>query len=60
MSATEWIILIAVLGSLLGGLFMLKNRAHGLDVSEEQMERIRKRKAELEEQERRDDEEKEQ
>lgn len=60
MSATEWIILIAVLGSLLGGLFMLKNRAHGLHVSEEQMERIRKRKAELEERERRDDEEKEQ
>lgn len=59
MSATEWIILIVVLGSLLGGLFMLKNRAHKLDVSREQMERIRQRKAELEEQERREEEEKE-
>lgn len=48
MTATEWIILIAVLGSLLGGLFMLKNRAHKLDVSSKQMDRIRKRKAELE------------
>jgi len=33
MSAIEWIILIIVLGSLLGGLFMLKNRAGKLDVS---------------------------
>lgn len=57
MSTIEWIILIAVLGSLLGGLFMLKNRAHKLDVSHEQMERIRRRKAELEEQERREAEE---
>ncbi|TDT41743.1 hypothetical protein DES49_1845 [Halospina denitrificans] len=54
MSVTEWIILIAVLGSLLGGLFMLKNRAHKLEVSKEQMERIRQRKEELEEQEERE------
>ncbi|WP_077531048.1 DUF2897 family protein [Vreelandella utahensis] len=57
MTATEWIILIVVLGSMLGGVFMLKNRAHKLDVSGEKMERIRKRKAELEEQERRENEE---
>ena len=56
MSATEWIILIAVLGSLLGGVFMLKNRAHGLNVSKDQMEQIRKRKTELEEQEKREQE----
>lgn len=59
MTAIEWIILIAILGSLLGGLFTLKNRAHKLDVSREQMDRIRKRKAELEEQERREEAEKE-
>lgn len=54
MSAIEWIILIAVLISLLGGLFMLKNRAHKLEVSKEQMDRIRQRKEELEEQEKRE------
>ena len=59
MSATEWTILIAVLGSLMGGIFMLKNRAQGLHVSEEKMERIRERKAKMEEQERREEEEKE-
>mgnify|MGYP000659763774 CR=1 FL=1 len=56
MAATEWFILIAVLGSLIGSIFMLKNRAHGLNVSKDQMEQIRKRKTELEEQEKREQE----
>lgn len=60
MSATEWIILIAVLGSLLGGLFTLRNRARSLHVSREQMDRIRERKKGLEEQEKREAEKKEQ
>lgn len=54
MSCAEWFILIAVISSLLGNIVMLKNRAHGLSVSREQMKRIRERKAELEEQEKRD------
>ncbi|XOZ34520.1 DUF2897 family protein [Halomonadaceae bacterium KBTZ08] len=54
MATIEWFILIAVIGSLLGGIVTLKNRAHSLNVSRDQMERIRERKAELEEQEKRE------
>ncbi|KAA8985462.1 DUF2897 family protein [Halospina sp. K52047b] len=48
MSATEWIIFVLVIGSMLGGLFWLRDSARKLNMSSEQMERIRKRKAELE------------
>jgi len=48
MSATEWIIFVLVIGSMLGGLFWLRDSARKLNMSNEQMERIRKRKAELE------------
>ena len=57
MSVTEWIILIVVIGSMLGGLFWLRDSARRLPVSSEQMERIRQRKEELEEQERREEDE---
>lgn len=57
MSVTEWIILIVVIGSMLGGLFWLRDSARRLPVSREQMERIRQRKEELEEQERREEDE---
>ncbi|PAU80457.1 DUF2897 domain-containing protein [Halovibrio salipaludis] len=57
MSATEWIIFILVIGSMLGGLFWLRDSARNLNMSSEQMERIRKRKAELEEEERQQEEE---
>jgi len=60
MSAIEWIILIIVLGSLLGRALYVENRAGKLDVSKEQMERIRQRKEELEEQEKREKTEKDQ
>lgn len=59
MSATEWIILIAVIGSMLGGLFWLRDSARKLPVSREQMDRIRQRKEELEEQEKREEQDKE-
>ena len=57
MSATEWIIFILVIGSMLGGLFWLRDSARNLNMSSERMERIRKRKAELEEEEREQEEE---
>ncbi|MYL28008.1 MULTISPECIES: DUF2897 family protein [Halomonadaceae] len=59
MSATEWIIFVLVIGSMLGGLFWLRDSARKLNMSSEQMERIRKRKAELEEEERKQEQEEE-
>ncbi len=51
MSATEWMILIAVIGFMLSGLYLLKDSARSLNLSSEQLEKIRKRNAELDAQE---------
>lgn len=50
MSAIEWMILIAVIGFMLSGLFLLKDTARSLNLSRDQLEKIRKRNAELDDQ----------
>ena len=47
MSATEWMILLGVIGFMLGGLMLLKDTARSLNLTKEQLEKIRKRNAEL-------------
>lgn len=46
MSWTVWLIIIAVLGSIVGGLKLLKDTARKLPLTEEQLERIKKRNEE--------------
>ena len=41
-----WLIIIATIGSILGGLKMLKDTAKKLPLSPEQLERIKQRNAE--------------
>ncbi|WP_277052210.1 DUF2897 family protein [Zestomonas thermotolerans] len=43
-----WLILILALGSILGGLLLLRDTAKKLPLSEEQLERIRQRNREQE------------
>lgn len=43
-----WILIILVLGSIVGGLMVLLRTAKPLPLSEEQLARIRQRKAEME------------
>ncbi|ACO77738.1 hypothetical protein AvCA_15230 [Azotobacter vinelandii CA] len=42
-----WLILIVVFGSVIGSLLLLRDSAKKLPLSEEQLERIRQRNAEL-------------
>lgn len=48
MPAIGWIFLALAAALILGSLFMLRDSAHSMRISEEKMEKIRKRKAELE------------
>ncbi|MBD3655055.1 MULTISPECIES: DUF2897 family protein [Marinobacter] len=48
MPAIGWIILLAALGMIVGSLFLLRDTARHMPLSEEKLEKIRKRKAELE------------
>lgn len=51
MPATAWIIILAAIGLILGSLFTLRDTANSMSLSEEKLEKIRKRQAELETQE---------
>lgn len=46
-----WLILLVVIGSLVGGLLMLRETARKLPLSDEQLKRIHQRNAELDAQE---------
>ncbi|MEX6503264.1 DUF2897 family protein [Pseudomonas zhanjiangensis] len=43
-----WLLIILVLGSIVGGLLVLLRTAKPLPLSEEQLQKIRERKAEME------------
>ncbi len=55
MPTIGWIFLLAALGLIVGSLFVLRDSANITRLSEEKMEKIRKRQKELEEQEKDDD-----
>lgn len=54
MPAIGWVFLLLALAMVLGSLFMLRDSANSMKISEEKMEKIRKRQAELEAQEKDD------
>lgn len=54
MPLIGWIILLLAIGMILGSLFLLRDSAHSMKISEEKMAKIRKRQAELEAQEEED------
>lgn len=49
-----WLLIILVLGSIVGGLLVLLRTAKPLPLSEEQLQKIRERKAEMEAQDAKD------
>jgi Protein of unknown function (DUF2897) len=42
-----WLILIVAIGSVVGGLFMLRDTANKVDMTEEQLKRVHQRNAEM-------------
>jgi hypothetical protein len=42
-----WLILLVAIGSIVGGLLMLRDTAKKLPLTEEQLQRIRERNAEM-------------
>lgn len=42
-----WLILIVAIGSIVGGLMMLRDTAHKLPLTEEQLKRVHERNAEM-------------
>ncbi|WP_417519604.1 DUF2897 family protein [Marinobacter sp.] len=55
MPMIGWIFIFAALGLILGSLFMLRDSASKMHIPEDKLEKVRKRKAELEAQEKKDD-----
>ncbi|HBO3225146.1 TPA: DUF2897 family protein [Pseudomonas aeruginosa] len=49
-----WLIIVLALGSIVGGLLLLRDSAKKLPLSEEQLKRIHERNAELDAQETKD------
>ncbi len=49
-----WLIIVLALGSIVGGLLLLRDSAKKLPLSEEQLKRIHERNAELDAQEAKD------
>lgn len=49
-----WLLIILVLGSIVGGLMVLLRTAKPLPLSEEQLQKIRERKAEMDAQDAKD------
>ncbi|EPG5770926.1 DUF2897 family protein [Pseudomonas aeruginosa] len=49
-----WLIIVLALGSIVGGLLLLRDAAKKLPLSEEQLKRIHERNAELDAQEAKD------
>lgn len=58
MPVIGWVFLLLALALILGSLFMLRDSANSMPISKEKMEKIRKRKAELEAEEKADEDEK--
>ncbi len=58
MPTIAWIIIFASIGLVLGSLFMLRDTANSMPLSKEKLKKVRKRKAELEAQEREEDQDK--
>ncbi len=50
-----WLIIVLALGSILGGLLLLRDSARKLPLTEEQLKRIHQRNAEMDAQDARDD-----
>lgn len=48
MPISGWIILLVALGMIVGSLFLLRDSAHSHRLSDDTLEKIRKRQAELE------------
>jgi len=48
MPLIGWLILLFALGMILGSLLLLRDSAHSMKIPEDKLEKIRKRKAELE------------
>ncbi len=48
MPLIGWLILLLALGMILGSLLLLRDSAHSMKIPEDRLEKIRKRKAELE------------
>ena len=55
MPTIGWIFLLAALGLIVGSLFVLRDSANTMRISDEKMEKIRKRQKELEARENADD-----
>ncbi|HXR02359.1 DUF2897 family protein [Pseudomonas sp. NPDC090203] len=49
-----WLILVVAIGSIVGGLLMLKDSAKKLPLTEEQLKRVHERNAEMDAKEARD------
>ncbi|WP_268797047.1 DUF2897 family protein [Pseudomonas huanghezhanensis] len=49
-----WLILVVAIGSIVGGLMMLKDSAKKLPLTEEQLKRVHERNAEMDAKEARD------
>lgn len=56
MPLIGWVFLLLALGLILGSLFMLRDSAKSMKLTEEKKEKIRQRQKELEEEERKDSE----
>lgn len=55
MPVIGWVFVIVALALIVGGLMILRDSAHSMKISDEKMAKIRKRKAELEAQEKAED-----
>lgn len=58
MPAIGWIFLALAFALVLGSLFMLRDTAHSLEISKEKLGKIKKRKAEVEAEEKAEEENK--
>ncbi len=55
MPTIGWIFLILALALIVGGLMILRDSAHSMKISDEKMKKIKERQAELEAQDKADD-----
>lgn len=55
MPVIGWVFVIVALALIVGGLMILRDSAHSMKISDEKMAKIRKRKAEIEAQEKAED-----
>ncbi|MCL5042629.1 MAG: DUF2897 family protein [Gammaproteobacteria bacterium] len=58
MPAIGWIFIVLAVGMVLSSLLLLRDTAHAMPISKEKMEKIKERKAELEAEEARKEEQK--